>query len=38
MELIRELFETDAWIALLEIGGVGGIICAIGMYGERKEK
>ena len=33
-----DLFGTDAWVALLELIGVGGGITAVGMYFERKEK
>ena len=33
---MSELFTTDAWIALLEIVGIGGTITAIGCYIEKK--
>ena len=33
---MSELFTTDAWIALMEIVAIGGIITAGGCYIERK--
>lgn len=35
---MSELFTTDAWVALLEIVGVGGLFTAVGMIAERRWK
>ena len=35
---MSELFATDAWVAMLEIMGTGGIVAAIGMYVERRNE
>ena len=33
---MSELFNTDAWIALLELVGLSGVVTALGVYIEHK--